>query len=445
MLFRSEGTLNTMSNRTRSQVATIAGPASECGYRYIDTMSMTTVGQASVTDNYVKSYESIDSFYGSNGAYRPCLHVEWHQQNYRQRTWPEQLMPLSPASRWWVYPFPAVDETVAWSPVPLKDELVAGLETGITDAEWSDYDTWALGAMLPSMSRGLSVLNFAWELKDFKFLFNKRPVRLLGDLRKFLSRLTSLPGKGKTLPYREASQLVLMKEFAIDPLISDLQKIYRELAQWETRLRYLQNRADRVLVGHHITTLSDMAPPEEVQLQLPPHNENGDSVQMNFRREHSWLEQPRHIATVKYIYEMVDAQGPRTRLKALLDVLGVKRDPSIIWNAIPFSFVVDWFVDVSSFLNAFSVDNLRFRVKILDFCSSVKVSSSAQLVGWTSETFGDTGNSINNPEEQMVSFTGKSYERRTLLPDLNASLSVSGLSGREAFLSAALIGANVRR
>ena len=142
---------------------------------------------------------------------------------------------------------------------------------------------------------------------------------------------------------------------------------------------------------------------------------------------------------------MVDAQGPRTRLKALLDVLGVKRDPSIIWNAIPFSFVVDWFVDVSSFLNAFSVDNLRFRVKILDFCSSVKVSSSAQLVGWTSETFGDTGNSINNPEEQMVSFTGKSYERRTLLPDLNASLSVSGLSGREAFLSAALIGANVRR
>jgi hypothetical protein len=53
-----------------------------------------------------------------------------------------------------------------------------------------------------------------------------------------------------------------------------------------------------------------------------------------------------------------------------LDLLGVRLDPSIVWNAIPFTFVVDWVVDVGSFLGSFARDNYPIETRITDFCHS---------------------------------------------------------------------------
>jgi hypothetical protein len=57
---------------------------------------------------------------------------------------------------------------------------------------------------------------------------------------------------------------------------------------------------------------------------------------------------------------------------AHLDNLGVRLDPAIVWNAIPFSFVVDWVVDVSGFLGSFARDNYPINVVVHDFCHSYK-------------------------------------------------------------------------
>jgi hypothetical protein len=43
-----------------------------------------------------------------------------------------------------------------------------------------------------------------------------------------------------------------------------------------------------------------------------------------------------------------------------------------VWNAIPFSFVVDWVVDVGSFLGTFARDNFPIDTVITDFCHSYK-------------------------------------------------------------------------
>jgi hypothetical protein len=52
-------------------------------------------------------------------------------------------------------------------------------------------------------------------------------------------------------------------------------------------------------------------------------------------------------------------------LRALLDTLGFELNPRIVWDKIPFSFVVDWFVNVGEWLESFKVDALELPIQIL--------------------------------------------------------------------------------
>jgi hypothetical protein len=73
---------------------------------------------------------------------------------------------------------------------------------------------------------------------------------------------------------------------------------------------------------------------------------------------------------MRYKYTLPNADSRLEKVYSLLDTLGVRLDPAIIWNAIPFSFVIDWIVDVSSFLASFARDNYPIEVSVLDFCHS---------------------------------------------------------------------------
>ncbi len=53
-------------------------------------------------------------------------------------------------------------------------------------------------------------------------------------------------------------------------------------------------------------------------------------------------------------------------LRAVLDSLGFELNPRIIWDAIPFSFVADWFVGVGNVLDRFHVDALELPVLYVD-------------------------------------------------------------------------------
>jgi hypothetical protein len=53
-------------------------------------------------------------------------------------------------------------------------------------------------------------------------------------------------------------------------------------------------------------------------------------------------------------------------LRGVLDSLGFELNPRILWDAIPFSFVADWFVGVGNFLDRFKVDALELPVYYVD-------------------------------------------------------------------------------
>lgn len=99
-----------------------------------------------------------------------------------------------------------------------------------------------------------------------------------------------------------------------------------------------------------------------------------------FRRD-SYDYRPRYHATIDYTYSLPDYKSfksMRRTLRGFLDAFGVKFDPSIIWNAIPFSFVVDWVVDVGGWLRQFSTNDLGLQVVVHSASHSVKYAQVSQ-------------------------------------------------------------------
>jgi hypothetical protein len=54
------------------------------------------------------------------------------------------------------------------------------------------------------------------------------------------------------------------------------------------------------------------------------------------------------------------------QLRGMLDVLGFELNPRIIWDKIPFTFIIDWFIGIGAFLERFKVDTLELPIKYVD-------------------------------------------------------------------------------
>ena len=131
------------------------------------------------------------------------------------------------------------------------------------------------------------------------------------------------------------------------------------------------------------------------------------------------------------------------RLKAMLDSLGVRPDASILWNAIPFSFIVDWFFDVGGWLESLSSDNLEIPVHIDDFCHSIKVDYSVELHMQRKYDYPVQGLLYTDLQKVLMRNVSH-YERRRAVPatHLNTAVQRGPLSLNKIALGASLIVAN---
>jgi hypothetical protein len=157
----------------------------------------------------------------------------------------------------------------------------------------------------------------------------------------------------------------------------------------------------------------------------------------------------RYHATVRYRYEMPEElRSVAGKLKAFLDTLGVARNPAVLWNAIPFTFIIDWIAGVNRYLERLRVDNIHFKTEILDFCHSAKTERTVSM-----RLSGQDFNWVYEPSLQVMHHGWLTtdqcriiaYERRTGYPDYLKAMQLSGLNPREFSLAGALAGSRGRR
>lgn len=304
----------------------------------------------------------------------------------------------------------------------------------------------SLRSMLPLIKAELLSLNSLYELKDFKTLPHTVSKVLLvlarvnGPLRKTLARMTL-----------SAADIYLQKEFNIEPLISDIKAIITSIVSSQKHVSALLERAKQVQVSHFRTTLAEFTDSTESFTPTPNYLMNeythlsgypfpyigADENQYTTTREVVYEPTSFH-AQVQYRFSYSEFQTAYAQLLGQLDSLGINFNAAIIWNAIPWSFVIDWLFGVSRWLTDHRVGFMDPLISIEQYLWSVKrertIKVTTQIAPPPHFAYPlewQTG-SIRRPEVHEVA-----YRRQAGLPDFN-SFTTSGLSLKEFSLGAAL-------
>lgn len=311
----------------------------------------------------------------------------------------------------------------------------------------------ALDVMLPAIKAELSLVNSIIELKDFK-----RPMSsALATYNKWIKPWYANPGGAKALKVtwerfkrtrkpvtmRGVSQLMaagyLEYSFNLAPLVSDICSIHAALTRTRKRINDLVTRAGRAQRRHfafnwYEGTDYTHTKYDQTYVVVEPQAHHYCA---GYRAERDcWTEPASFHAEIDYNYNFSRYQLEIAQVSGLLDSLGVNLNPAIVWNAIPFSFVVDWFIGVSRWLNQFQVKNLDPLINIHQFLWSIKRSRRIIARRWITDA-----TSPLIPKGQKVPFPAV-YEtayRRQVEQLSSSSVQLSGLNAKEFSLGAAMV------
>lgn len=309
-------------------------------------------------------------------------------------------------------------------------------------------------SMLPLIKPELSLINSVIELKDF------------ASLPRTLKTLSSLPDiatgvrQRLTLAYRSwkkslkewnraTADSYLQAKFNILPLLSDISGLKTALTRTERRLNDFITRAGRVQKRHYARFLTEF-PPRDVSetawQQVSPLYNDGLQFATTFKDERSVSSEATTFhAEIQYNYNYAGYQLEHARLLSLLDAVGINFNPAIIWNAIPWSFVVDWVFGVSHWLNKQRIGLMDPQINIHRYLWSVKRRRNIIILRRTS-CLADVNTSAvdTTPWMPLTATTEQAYRRTAGLP-LASSIISSGLNASEFSLGAALVIAQRRR
>lgn len=326
----------------------------------------------------------------------------------------------------------------------------------LSSVPWSSLAQNALEAMLPSFGGQNSLVNFLLELKDFRRI----AAALTSKISTKFDVLSSLVGTSSRTPrgivkkpLKNLSSSYLQTQFGWKPLYYDLVRFVTSLTDFAARYESIKSMANTDLQAHFRTLVSGSGTAESLVA-------SGDSVIvpgttaycgiLGAWRVRALASDPiQYSATLRYRYPLpVELASAGGKVKAFLDVLGVSKDPSIVWNAIPFTFLIDYFVNIGDWLSRLRIDNIQFKTEIRDFCHSAKVTRAAVYEQRACSGYSGPTNLMYRewtPYSASDFVKSTQYQRKKGIPNFLTAFQVTGLNQYEFSIAGALLGANVSK
>lgn len=270
--------------------------------------------------------------------------------------------------------------------------------------DWEAASGRAYQAMKPSVGSDLNVTVFLAELGDLDRMF-----KLYDQRHGFLKNLAS-----GHLNYN----------FGWKPFVRDLKEIISRAVDWQTRLGDFLKRENTPQVRHYGESLGWNSTFSQTYSSAPQGCRK--TITLNLQK---------YSATMKYRYSIPQMSGLEQQVRGFLDAFGLARPASTLWELIPFSFVVDWFVNVGGFIRSNERDWLEPVLNITDFCHSIKYTYSGKeefqrgLGSWATS----------------VTTESSVYRRYVSVPNMRGDFDADGLNARRVLLSTSLLIANSRR
>jgi len=305
----------------------------------------------------------------------------------------------------------------------------------------------ALKAMLPGIRPSLSLVNSIIELKDFKSL-----PRTLLRIKSLTKDLLTGTYKGlRTFPtlFRErkplrrilgaGSDTYLQAQFNILPLLRDVSGFKQALRTVSDQVDKLVHDEGRRRTRHYSRDLrAQYKDVDETSSTFtwpipPPTGYPSQMVGVGRKKRQVKYTEALFRSQLDYSYYFSQYQRENAHILGLLDALGVNLNPAIIWNAIPWTFVIDWVVNISSWLDNFKVGNLDPVTLIHDWSWSTTVDRTTTTFQRLHE-----GTNDQTPFRLTSSCHEVAYKRSTKYLDIGSALSTSGISPKEFMLASAL-------
>lgn len=284
-----------------------------------------------------------------------------------------------------VFPFDPDEPHESYVPFPEP------LPSSLDDIDTEFLLASAFHAIVPKIETQISTLQFIAELRDLKSLV-ETPLNIFRKLK-------NLP-KG-TFTFRDllksVSQQHLSNSFGFIPTVADLTGLFDVFYATTTRFHDLWHNQGKVLTSHwtpgeeqdssNLSIEDDWVTPGLAAgpwVGSPTWRVSGSHVSSCERK---------FTVTVKYQYTITDAFGNYIEkdlalVGAYFDALGLQLNPAILWDLVPFSFVVDWFVNVGDMLENLGKRNLEPSVTVLDCCYSVKEKTQTLYTFESRQVFG---------------------------------------------------------
>jgi hypothetical protein len=351
--------------------------------------------------------ESIQSTYGNRKRYNLCEHTKtskvYLDETFLYKTDPS---PSSPSS-YYNQNTRLLHQISANNGNAQVDDIVDGwfssLFPGISPAvhNWRDNSARAVQAMWPKIEKDLdeSLANNAYELPSLvKVLGLSGSLMSLANARDLSAghTLKTLVGLGRinlgssflrgTLGTRfavlktlvgAAARALLIEEFCIRPLLADCSSVMTTIQQFERRIKNLLLFEGKILISHWSTPITGF--PATSSYQSPGVWSIGSGTETYRPILGLFPDSAKYTASMRYQYRIDPWMRQHAHSLGMNDAFGLMSDPQILWNAIPFSFLVDYFAHVGNFLGQFKHRGLSPAVNILDFCHSIKLAYSGDL------------------------------------------------------------------
>lgn len=253
-------------------------------------------------------------------------------------------------------PFGRADVTIHGSPIHQTiDGLYASNNGHLT---MSDGASVAL-ARVPSVSKeALSGLNSLYELKDCKAFLELIPAHLLWavarrkraeSIKEFDSWIGHISDtvRSPVAAMQAVAGADLMWKFGVKPLLKDINSVHECLRSLEDKVRELLNQKFRV-AGRFTDT----------KTSATTHYTNASTGAFGlYLHDMTTLRTTAKTWVIGANKRIDPSRLPSInslKWKYLAESLGLSLDATDLWEAVPYSFVVDWFYPIQTMLEQFS-------------------------------------------------------------------------------------------
>lgn len=298
---------------------------------------------------------------GIRGAFKECFHnVFWcvdKQGSFRDTSAPGDT--IYENTKW---------DTTAFYTGWMK--YTSPLEFAPSEAEIEAFNGRAYQAIEPGIQLAMDMPTFLAELGGLKDLFN---IASLGEMGKFWRNAQNFVRENKKLLVRDhriTESLAgdyLNYQFGWKPTFADAKALYKTITTMHDQLAKLIRKQGQVLTSHYSETVTLGG---ETRYEVDKWKDRLEYFIAPYKLKLT--------ATMKYTYSvdnLKDMDRQVLTFLAYLDALGFNNPLRTIWERIPFSFILDWFIPVGEFLEQFSMKWIDTTVNIMDYMVSYSTTT----------------------------------------------------------------------